>query len=220
MNNTADKLLERIDALLPKDDEGNFAAFTQSISVKEASERGFLTLEQAESWSLGEDDPSGFDADGNALERSDIVHDFLAFLAEQMTELHKAKREQIEAFWTDLEGVVDDDVLKKLRKGKQEKTLHTRCEACQPFVDEASGSSKTLDESLAWNEDAFKQFAKLLAGRIANLNDLVTVYCNHAPAFQTLMDNIARTDDLIDQIVYKLYGLTDEEIAVVEGRGT
>jgi hypothetical protein len=29
---------------------------------------------------------------------------------------------------------------------------------------------------------------------------------------------IALTDDLIDQIVYKLYGLTEEEIAIVEGR--
>ena len=31
-------------------------------------------------------------------------------------------------------------------------------------------------------------------------------------------DRITRTDTLIDQIVYKLYGLTDEEIAIVEGR--
>jgi hypothetical protein len=30
---------------------------------------------------------------------------------------------------------------------------------------------------------------------------------------------IQLTDDLIDQIVYKLYGLTEEEIAIVEGRG-
>ena len=30
---------------------------------------------------------------------------------------------------------------------------------------------------------------------------------------------LARTDRLIDQIVYQLYGLTDEEIAIVEGRG-
>jgi len=28
-----------------------------------------------------------------------------------------------------------------------------------------------------------------------------------------------KTDDLIDQIVYKLYGLTEEEIAVVKGEG-
>ncbi|MBS1253770.1 MAG: hypothetical protein MAG451_02823 [Anaerolineales bacterium] len=29
---------------------------------------------------------------------------------------------------------------------------------------------------------------------------------------------IQLTDDLIDQIVYRLYGLTEEEIAIVEGR--
>mgnify|MGYP001077807672 CR=1 FL=1 len=29
---------------------------------------------------------------------------------------------------------------------------------------------------------------------------------------------IQLTDDLIDQIVYKLYGLTEEEIAIVEGQ--
>ena len=34
-----------------------------------------------------------------------------------------------------------------------------------------------------------------------------------------LETRIAMTDKLIDQIVYKLYGLTEAEIAVVEGRG-
>ncbi|MCL5036869.1 MAG: hypothetical protein M1269_07120 [Chloroflexi bacterium] len=32
-----------------------------------------------------------------------------------------------------------------------------------------------------------------------------------------LKKKILETDALIDQIVYKLYGLTDEEIAIVEG---
>ena len=31
-------------------------------------------------------------------------------------------------------------------------------------------------------------------------------------------EKLKRTDELIDQIVYKLYGLTEEEIAVVEGK--
>jgi len=196
MSNALQKLLEQIDTLLPKDDQGNFVVFSQSIS--------------------GEDDPSGLDANDNALERSDVVHDFLVYLAEQMTEMHKTKRQKIEAFRTDLEGVVERDVLEKLCKGKQEKTLFKNCEACKPFVDKNSGSSRTVDESLAWNEDAFKQFAKLLAGRISNLNDLVGVYRNHASEFKALTENVERTDGLIDQIVYKLYGLTDEEIAIVE----
>jgi len=32
-----------------------------------------------------------------------------------------------------------------------------------------------------------------------------------------LEDALEKTDRLIDQIVYALYGLTDEEIAIVEG---
>ena len=32
-----------------------------------------------------------------------------------------------------------------------------------------------------------------------------------------LLSRIQQTDELIDQVVYQLYGLTDEEIAIVEG---
>jgi hypothetical protein len=34
-----------------------------------------------------------------------------------------------------------------------------------------------------------------------------------------LKERLAQTDRLIDQVVYRLYGLTEEEIRVVEGRG-
>jgi len=33
---------------------------------------------------------------------------------------------------------------------------------------------------------------------------------------EELDEKIAKTDDLIDEIVYELYGLTDEEIEIVE----
>ena len=33
-----------------------------------------------------------------------------------------------------------------------------------------------------------------------------------------LLTRVQSTDELIDQVVYQLYGLTDEEIAVVEGK--
>lgn len=35
---------------------------------------------------------------------------------------------------------------------------------------------------------------------------------------EPLKSKIETTDNLIDQIVFKLYGLTDEEIEIVEGR--
>jgi hypothetical protein len=34
-----------------------------------------------------------------------------------------------------------------------------------------------------------------------------------------LKERLAKTDALIDAVVYRLYGLTEEEIKVVEGRG-
>ena len=32
-----------------------------------------------------------------------------------------------------------------------------------------------------------------------------------------LLDRIEKTDELIDDVVYRLYGLTEEEIRIVEG---
>lgn len=214
-----DQLLEAVEACLPKDNDGKSVVLSNSISVEQAIEKGFLTEEQAESWAFEPDDPSGYDENGNPLERSDVVHDLLAYLAECMIEMNKDKHEIIEKFWTDLEGVTDSETFKKLRKGKQEKTLANRSEACRPFVNEESGSTKHLDESLAWSKDAFKDFAKLLAGRIGNLSELVEIYRKHGPAYKQLVDRIEATDELIDQIVYKLYGLTEEGIMIVEGKG-
>jgi len=34
-----------------------------------------------------------------------------------------------------------------------------------------------------------------------------------------IKQKLAATDWLIDQLVYRLYGLTEEEVAIVEGRG-
>jgi len=151
-------------------------------------------------------------------ERSDVVHDLLAYLAERMIAMHQEKQATTEAFWLDLEGVSDEEVFGTLRKkGKQKATLWKRAEACRPFVKEESHSTRRLDESLGWNEDAFKAFVKLLVRKVAGLNNLVEVYRQYHPGYRELVARIAATDRLIDQVVYKLYGLTAEEIAIVEG---
>jgi len=211
-----DQLLETVETYLPKDNNGEFAVFSRSIPVEQGIEKRSLTEDHAERWALEPGDPSGYDKDGNPLERSDVVHDFLAHLAEQMIEMNKDKRELIERFWTNLEGVTNSETFKKLRKGRQEKTLAKKSEACSAFVNPESGSVKHLDVSLAWSEDAFKGFAKLLAGKIGNLSDLVEVYHKHAPEYKELVGKTEATDKLIDQLVYELYGLTYEEISTVE----
>ncbi len=151
-------------------------------------------------------------------DQSDVVHDLLAHLAEQMMAINTQKQAAVEAFWLDLEGVTEAAAFEILRnKGKHERTLWKKAEACRLFVREESHSTRRLDESLSWNEEAFKAFVKILVGRVQGLSDLVGVYRAHSPAYGELVARIEATDWLIDQIVYKLYGLDEDEIAIVEG---
>jgi hypothetical protein len=53
--------------------------------------------------------------------------------------------------------------------------------------------------------------------KIANLADLVWVYRRRQPAIGPLDARMAFTDSLIDQVIYRLYGLTDDEVGIVEG---
>jgi len=161
-----------------------------------------------EDWQLPEEGP---------VEQSDVVHDLLAQLAERMIEMHKERQARIERFWLDLEGVTQPSVFEALHEhGKWESSLW-KAQPCRDFVDEKSRSTVHLDKSLGWNEACFKAFVKMLAGNVSNLSDVVSVYRQHHPAYRQLVQRIAATDRLIDLIVYRLYGLTEEEVAVVEG---
>lgn len=160
---------------------------------------------------------TGFVAHHLQKGQSDVVHDLLAFLAEEMMAMNKEKQQMTEAFWLDLEGVTAAGTFETLRnKGRWESSLWKDA-ALRPFVDENSRSTRTLDESLGWNVAAFKAFVKQLAGSVPNLSALVDAYQQHATDYGALTARLAATDRLIDEVVYQLYGLTDEEIAIVEG---
>jgi hypothetical protein len=155
------------------------------------------------------------DATG-AEEHSDVVHDLLAHLAEQMMIMHKQKQERVAAFWDALERVTDADTFEDLSEhGKWESSLW-KDPACRPYVDQESRSTRHLDESLGWDRDCYEAFARMLAGKTSVTGPIIDVYREHHPSYRRLVERIASTDELIDQIVYRLYGLTDEEIAVVE----
>ncbi len=59
----------------------------------------------------------------------------------------------------------------------------------------------------------------------ASLNDarfverLKAEYEKSLAVLLPIKERLAFTDNLIDQIVYRLYGLTEEEVKVVEGKG-
>ncbi|MCJ2556822.1 MAG: N-6 DNA methylase [Candidatus Thermoplasmatota archaeon] len=149
-------------------------------------------------------------------EESDVVHDLLAYLADQMIEMHRQKQNQTETFFTDLQGVVEEEVFKTLQKGKQGRSLYKK-RKCRAYVEKKSFKTYHLDTVLTWSPEAFKDFVKLLAGKVPNLSDIMQVYDKYHADVLKLQERIDKTDELIDQIVYRLYGLTDEEIGIVEG---
>ncbi len=132
-------------------------------------------------------------------EQADVVHDVLAFLAKRMIEMNKEKQAETKGFLEWLESAIGakvDEIKNKTKirsyhEGSLEDLLDVLKENIKAL--KTNPSSKEFYEVL---KDAFqKSTAKILP----------------------LKKNIATTDRLIDLIVYRLYGLTEEEVKVVEG---
>jgi hypothetical protein len=132
-------------------------------------------------------------------ERSDIVHDLLAFLAEGMVEMNKTKGEEIRGFlrWLEREIGVEIDTLKNKTKIQGYFDL-----SFEELLEILKSNRRTIaidPSDRDFQESLEREFTKSL--------DKLT----------PLLTRIQDTDALIDQMVYQLYGLTDEEIAIVEG---
>ena len=134
-----------------------------------------------------------------AVNRNDTIHDFLAYLAEQMIEMNKAKNEESKGFlkWLEREIGPEIDALtnKTAIKEYYEHNFDHLLEVLKKNKNKLSidPSSRKIQELLE------KHFTKSMT------------------VLSPLKAKIRETDDLIDEIVYKLYGLTDEEIGIVKG---
>jgi hypothetical protein len=133
--------------------------------------------------------------------RNDTVHDFLAYLAEQMIELNKAKNEEVKGFLKWLEREIDcniDELVgKTILKGYHEGDLLALL-----AVLKKNKSKLSIDPTN-------RKFQEILE---KHFEESMLV-------LNPLREKIQATDNLIDQIVYKLYGLTEEEIEIVERKG-
>jgi glutaredoxin 2 len=132
--------------------------------------------------------------------RNDTVHDLLAYLAEQMIELIRSKNEEIKGFlkWLEreigcqIDDLVGKTVLKDYHRGDIIAILAVLKKNAQKLS--IDPTKRKFQESLE------KHFNESMA------------------VLKPLKDKIKATDNLIDHVVYRLYGLTDEEIEVVEGK--
>jgi len=155
--------------------------------------------------------------EANLPNGKEIIHDLLSTLAESISEQIERRSGISRNFWRDLAGAAGAELYKTLKdKEAREDSLaaHT---ACQPFVNANSVRGRTLDASLGWNEEAYLAFVISLAGSQPNLSELVGPYRIHAPAYRHRNVLVAAHDWLIDRIVYRLYGLGEDEMAIVDG---
>jgi len=133
---------------------------------------------------------------------TDVVHDVLTFLAERMVDTHNQKNAEIRAFLEFIESEIGVPI--------------------------ESLSNKTLLKEYYATD--FANFTAVLVKNRKNLKagynptsraSRETLKCEYeisVAKLKPLITTIDATDQLIDQIVYRLYGLTQEEIGVIEGR--
>jgi len=164
--------------------------------------------------------------------RSDVVHDLLAFLAERMIAMHKEKQGHLRAFRLDLAGHLDEKHLRKLNRlytpkkppkegirsyARRLASYEQAVRLAQAQLGSLAGETLNLDDFWRLNQAQWMWLLRQRLGRVTNMSDLVAVYEQYRAQLAPLMRRIQRTDWLIDQVVYQLYGLTEEEIAIVEG---
>ncbi len=149
-------------------------------------------------------------------EESDVVHDLLAFLAEEMVRLNKEKRDAQKEFLDWLVTTVRVLPDKEGRKG----------------IDALVGKSKLTDyagnyqkgESALATDELLDILRKNKSRVGVSLSDaglidrIKKMYEENLQRVLPIKERLRMTDALIDAVVYRLYGLTEEEIRVVEGR--
>ena len=81
---------------------------------------------------------------------------------------------------------------------------------------EGAGGFADFRETATKTNSLVDRLRALTLPAVADVRDGLQSYRETVARAEDLEAKIERTDDLIDEIVYELYGLTDEEIEIVE----
>ena len=147
--------------------------------------------------------------------QSDVVHDLLAHLAREMISLNENLHKISEKFLLDLEGCRVQR--KSAERGRQARHLRV-IKSINPHLEGVDDNQRiSLLSALAWNDKAaFRDLLLNLLESVPHLSDILEVYARYSPDYSEKYKTREFTDNLIDQIVYRLYGLAPEEIEAVE----
>ncbi|QKY21841.1 Eco57I restriction-modification methylase domain-containing protein (plasmid) [Halolamina sp. CBA1230] len=126
------------------------------------------------------------------------------------------KPEDEDAHETDQWGYTETDLLPALRITDLTETEADLIAAFVPVaVDEADGFAGFRETATKTNS-LVDRLRALTLPRVDDVADGLKQYRETKARADELDEKIQRTDDLIDEIVYELYGLTEEEIDIVE----
>lgn len=151
------------------------------------------------------------DEDGPDFERehADVVSDLLAFLAERMTALHAERQAEMRAFFDWLEEQLGCPI-EELSGKTYIRAYHEQeggVDALLEVIRKNHPSKTALDVSAPRGYRATNPARE----------QVIEGYEQSMATLRPILMQIHLTDHLIDQIVYRLYALTDEEVALVEG---
>ena len=126
------------------------------------------------------------------------MHDLLAYLAERMIEMNKEKNKEMKGFLEWFEREI----------GAKIETLTNRTKLKRYYDIDFDGLLDILKKNK-------KKILINLSNRQFQAN-LKNEFDQSLSKLKPMMDRIEKTDWLIDQAVYRLYGLTDKELEVLQ----
>ncbi|GAB7011978.1 Eco57I restriction-modification methylase domain-containing protein [Halolamina salina] len=126
------------------------------------------------------------------------------------------KPEDEDAHETDQWGYTETDLLPALRITDLTETEADLIAAFVPVAVDEAGGFAGFRETATKTNSLVDRLRALTLPRVDDVADGLERYRETKERADELDAKIQRTDDLIDEIVYELYGLTDEEIEIVE----
>jgi hypothetical protein len=144
----------------------------------------------------------------------DVLHDLLARLAEEMIEANRSKQAKTKHFVSWIEGALR---LQPDKKGDATvESLRSRTVLKGYLGDYQKGEGEQPFEAIL---EVLRKNAKRLGISLNDPRPLGRVREEYEKSLAVLLPikrRLAATDWLIDQVVYRLYGMTEEEIRIVE----
>jgi hypothetical protein len=149
------------------------------------------------------------------VEESDVVHDLLAFLAEEMIRLNKEKRTLQREFLAWLVTFLNILPAKEGHTGID--VLTGKAKLADYPGDYQKGEPPLATDQLL---EILRKNKTGLGISLSNTTVLDRIRNEYEESLQRVLpmkERLQKTDALIDAVVYRLYGLTEEEIRVLVG---